>query len=359
MYNEAFQGEGAPDWAVQTGGAPNVVKAGFPGNYLLNTATQNAFEAFTTNKPAPDGVGLADHYAKSWGHVAAYFKDTPGVMGFDLYNEPFPGNAWLGCLAAWGCPLQDAKVAAVQQKSIDAFRAVDPDTTIYYEPMQFFNLGIPTTMKLTGRNLAMSFHDYCAGQAIFHKYATCKDADANVFKNAEAQSSRYGHGLLLTEYGAITAPDVITAQTDLAMRHRVGYMWWAYTGADPTTAGPGNEQALVFDASKAPAGDNVDWGKLRNMAVPSPNRVSGTPTSYAYDRETKTFSFNYSTKKVSGGSFPDGAQTSVTIPKVAAPNGYSVKLAGAHVVSKPGARVLTVATDPGATAVSMTLTLHP
>ena len=38
MYNERFQGEGAPDWAVQDGGLPNLPKAGFPTNYLVNPA---------------------------------------------------------------------------------------------------------------------------------------------------------------------------------------------------------------------------------------------------------------------------------------------------------------------------------
>ncbi|MHB8693534.1 MAG: hypothetical protein ACYDHH_20035 [Solirubrobacteraceae bacterium] len=33
LYNEAFQGEGAPDWAVQSAGLPNL-RLGFPGNYL-------------------------------------------------------------------------------------------------------------------------------------------------------------------------------------------------------------------------------------------------------------------------------------------------------------------------------------
>ncbi len=36
LYNEQFQGEGAPDWAVQDGGLPNLPKAGFPNNYLVN-----------------------------------------------------------------------------------------------------------------------------------------------------------------------------------------------------------------------------------------------------------------------------------------------------------------------------------
>lgn len=355
MLNEQFQGEGAPDWAIQTGGAPNVIKAGFPANEFLNTATMNAFQAFFDNKPGPDGVGLADHFAKAWAHTAAYFKDTAGIMGFDVFNEPFPGNVWVGCLLPAGCPVQDKRISAVQQKAVDAIREVDEDTTIYYEPMQFFNVGVPTYTKVTGKNLGFSFHDYCTGQTLFKKYVGCKSSDAQVFANAEKQSQRDDQALLLTEFGAITAPDVITAQTDLAMKNRVGYQWWAYTGGDPTTAGPGATQALVLDAKKAPEGDNVDWKKLGLVAVPMPHRVAGTPTNYAYDRATRTFTFTYTPTKVGGGTFGAGSTTTVTIPQVAAPKGYTVSVDGAKVTSAPDADVLTLALAPGASSVKVTV----
>ena len=45
MYNERFQGEGAPDWAVQDGGLPNP-KLGFPGNYVGNPALEHSLDQF-------------------------------------------------------------------------------------------------------------------------------------------------------------------------------------------------------------------------------------------------------------------------------------------------------------------------
>src|ERR1700736_6283157 len=46
MYNERFQGEGAPDWAVQDDGLPAFPQYGFPGNYLLMAALQHALDHF-------------------------------------------------------------------------------------------------------------------------------------------------------------------------------------------------------------------------------------------------------------------------------------------------------------------------
>jgi hypothetical protein len=59
--------------------------------------------------------------------------------------------------------------------------------------------------------------------------------DNRVFTNAEKHSRQTGSGLMLTEFGAITTPAVITSQMDLAARNRVGVQWWAYTAGDPTT----------------------------------------------------------------------------------------------------------------------------
>src|SRR2546426_6402707 len=73
MYNEKYQGEGFPDWSVQDDGLPNEPKAGFPNNYFVNPALQRAFDNFWANRPGPDGVGLQDHYAAAWAHVAQRF----------------------------------------------------------------------------------------------------------------------------------------------------------------------------------------------------------------------------------------------------------------------------------------------
>src|SRR5205807_294034 len=64
MYNERFQGEGAPDWAVQDDGLPAVPQFGFPANYELMPALQHAFDHFWDNS-----AGLQNHYAGAWRDV--------------------------------------------------------------------------------------------------------------------------------------------------------------------------------------------------------------------------------------------------------------------------------------------------
>src|SRR6267378_1419606 len=49
VYDERFQGEGWPDWAVLDDGLPAQPQAGFPGNYLAQPAVNRAFDNFWAN----------------------------------------------------------------------------------------------------------------------------------------------------------------------------------------------------------------------------------------------------------------------------------------------------------------------
>jgi endoglycosylceramidase len=91
MYNEEFQGEGAPDWAVDDNNALTPL-LGFSANYFLLPALMAAYDNFWNNASV-DGKGLQDWYAGAWQHVAAYFKASPYVLGYDLYNEPSPASS--------------------------------------------------------------------------------------------------------------------------------------------------------------------------------------------------------------------------------------------------------------------------
>jgi endoglycosylceramidase len=53
------------------------------------------------------------------------------------------------------------------------------------------------------------------------------------------------------------------------------------------------------------------------------------------------------------GSFPAGSQTTISVPSVEYPNGYDVVVTGGHVVSAPDAPELVIASDNGASTVSV------
>ncbi len=91
LYGLKF-GNGAPEWATLDEGKPNKKGAIWSDSYMLSEAIQTAFDNFWLNKPAPDGIGVQDHFAALWKHVAKRYANNPAVIGFDLMNEPFPGT---------------------------------------------------------------------------------------------------------------------------------------------------------------------------------------------------------------------------------------------------------------------------
>ncbi len=91
MHQDLYHG-GAPDWATVTD-SYNFKKAKliWAEGYFFDKAVHRAFDNFWANLPVC-GKGLQDHYADMWKHVAERFKDKENLLGFDIFNEPYPGT---------------------------------------------------------------------------------------------------------------------------------------------------------------------------------------------------------------------------------------------------------------------------
>jgi endoglycosylceramidase len=357
LYNEAFQGEGFPDWAVLDDGLPATPKKGFPANYYGMKALNAAFDNFWHDRPGPGGVGLQERFAATAAAVASRFAHQPGVLGYDIINEPWPGSPWASCLGPQGCADRDALLGAFQQKVITAIRRSDASHLVFYEPYLLFNFGTPTQLpKLTGGGLGMSFHDYCQKE-LLHAGETCAQQMQEPIDLALARSAATGDALLLSEFGSGTGLDSIA--TTVAQSDAAGLSWteWAYCGCgDPTTRFPDTE-ALVHDPARPPAGANVDEPRLRLLATPHPLAIAGTPDAWHFDASTSTFRLSFSTQRVDGtGSFPAGSTTVVSVPAAVYPHGYRVAVTGGRVTSAVNAARLVIVSSGDATAISLTVT---
>jgi endoglycosylceramidase len=352
LYNEAFQGEGAPAWAVQTSGLPNP-QLGFPGNYFLNPAEENAWAAFWKNAPAPDGIGLQDHYARAWAHVASFFKGNPGVFGYEVLNEPWPGFIWEGCFNfVLGCPIQDHKLTVFYRKVVPVIRAADPTTLVFFEPNTLSDEGVHTDLGgVTDPSTGFSFHDYCAIEAVLHKNITCRFEDGLTITNANLYAHFHQIPPLLTEFGATNDLKNIAEVMRHTDHQRMGWLEWAYTGNDKTSSSP-TDQALVFNPAQPPTGANVNAAKLAVLAAPYPQVVAGTPREWSF--RSGVFRLCFTVERADhAGNFAPGAQTFISVPPVEYPNGYQVSVTGGQVVSAPNAPVLAVVASPGAARVDV------
>lgn len=343
-YSSVFGGEGAPEWATQTGGLPNP-SLGFPYDYFFNPAQYNAWDALWSNAEAPDGMGLSNHYAQMWEYVADYFNGNPNVAGYEIMNEPWGGSYGLGSYFGTGIltPFYNQVDAAI--------RAVDPSTPVYFEPDLLTTNGLPLTLgTVDDPNTVLSFHDYA------DSFLPGLGLGAQSATNAVAYGNAHNIPVLLTEFGATNDYAHISDMLRIADANRIGWAEWEYSDkGDITTTGGGNGW-LVADPAQPPTGDNVDTEKLAALATPYPQAISGTPGSWSFDPTTGTFQFRYTTDRVDGlGSFDAGSITTISTPAMEYPNGYQVSVTGGHVVSGPSAAVLTIASDPGAGTVSVTV----
>jgi endoglycosylceramidase len=343
LYNEKFQGEGAPAWAVQDGGLPNPA-LGFPGNYLANPAEWHAWDQFWKNAKASDGIGLQDHYAHMWAHVAARFANDPAVAGYELMNEPWPGT--LGELCAvplLGCALFDSGSLTAFYKRVDtAIRAVDTTHTVYLEPNVLYTQSDTTYVgKIGDARTGFAYHDYCSTEELLANNELCPPQDELTVSSANRYSQSHAIPPLLTEFGATNDLANIGEMVGLADKYRTGWLEWAYTGNDKTSASP-DGQALVLDPSQPPTGANVLTAKLQALAEPYPQAVAGTPASWSYTKDV--FTLTYTSARADGhGTFASGAETDIAVPAIQYPGGYQVTVTGATVLSAPNATTLRLA----------------
>ena len=375
LYNERFQGEGLPDWAI-VGDArtlPAQPRTGFPSNYLVMEALNRAFDHFWQNDEARDGRRLQQAFGAAWRHVAKRFRDDRNVLGYNLFNEPWPGSQWPTCANPAGCPAFDTQfLTRFSERVIREIREVDRRSLVWYAPNLTFDFGAQTWHGDTGDpHAGFAFNNYCLAelgnefQAEFGGVSDggCRTAEDLVLSNADRQSEQTGDALMMTEFAATDELETVRRVLELADRHMTSWQQWHYCGCDDptTTATPKAAQALVKDPSKPPEGGNVKRGKLRVSARPYPQLVSGTPLEFDFDYRRKAFDLRYSTERADGtgsaaagsggaggGSFGAGSVSEVFVPRIHYRHGYSVSVRGARVVSAADAGVLRVSSCRGA-----------
>jgi endoglycosylceramidase len=285
--------------------------------------------------------------------VANYFKGDPDVVGYELMNEPWPGSPWVSTV--FGSPAFDTQELTPFYNQVDsAIRAVDPSTPVYFEPNTLFNEGIPTHLgTVNDQNTVFAFHNYCGGS---QPVALCPQLDDMFMDNAAAYAGSHDIPAFITEFGSANGNQAITDTLNAADQHQYGWLEWSYNGI-PAITGTSPEAALLSNPEQPPVvGENVDAAHLATLAEPYPQAIAGTPSSWSFDSDTGTFQLSYSTEKVDGtDSFAAGSQTIISTPKIEYPDGYQVTVTGGHVASDPNAPELVIASNAGASTVTVTV----
>jgi endoglycosylceramidase len=330
--------DGFPAWMTLTGSAMNT-HAGFPYYYVDNPAVQQAFQSFWDDATGPDGKGLEESYVAMVTAVATAFASEPYVIGYDLFNEPWPGTTYTDCLVnPAGCPSLDAsELGPLYAKAVSAIRGAGDQHLIFGEPWVLFNSGTTqTSIPLPGgdSNAGMSFHIYPQSTGF----------TGSAIQNALSWSSSTGGALLNTEWGATTDGGVLTSESVALDSAFVPWIFWSFA----------SEVITSFDAAPGPS--NLVPSTVSALVEPYPLAVAGEPLELTLDPSSHTLSFTWSTTPVGSGKLAAGAVTTIEAPSSTYPGGYTATVTGGSIRSAPCAPLLTVAATSGASSVSVTVT---
>jgi len=328
--------DGFPEWMTITHGATDT-NTTFPLYYITNPAIQAAFDSFWNDEVGPGGVSLQARVGEIFDALAGMVGDNPGVLGYDLLNEPWPGTVWAPCATdPAGCPEQDAALDAYNGRMTDAIRRVDAERLVFGEPYVLFNFGAaPTNIGVPGDdpNGGMSYHLYPADPTF----------EPAVQDFAIGWADGTCGALLNTEWGAtndVVALDRLADELDGSL---VPWIFWAY-----------NEN--VVHAMTQPIGPaTVNQPVVDALVRPHPRAVTGTPLSQQYDDASAVLRFVASTDRVDGGSFPAGTASEFQVATTTYPGGYQVRVEGGAVTSAPNASLLTVVADEDAEQFAVTV----
>ncbi|MDT3400150.1 cellulase family glycosylhydrolase [Streptomyces sp. B1866] len=339
-YNEAFNGQGFPDWAV------------------LDPTSQDAtWDAFWNNTQVA-GTGVRDRFARFWQHVAERFTGNPAVLGYDLMNEPHVGTQSNSNCTIGYCP-QINKIRAAYNDATSAIRAVDATHPVFWERSL---AALFTPPSIDAGATGNSYHVYCPVQptddpnvAAVRNTVVCPPAEAVQLALMTAQSHNADSAPLVTEFGSTPDTTELTRVAGELDQTMVGWTEWTYhrTGVTDFTLTP----SVVDDPRLPPTGNNVNSSVLSALTRPYPLAVAGTPTNWSYNPEDRTFRLTYRPTRADGnGTFPAGSITELAAPALNYPHGYTAQVTGGTITSPPNAPRITIASTTGADTITVTLT---
>lgn len=322
-FSPKYNGNGFPDWWAIDDGLANPDVA-FPAYYLLNPAMQRAFEHFWMNSEVA-GKGIQDWFLDGMKAVVRKFRSNSRVIGYEAFNEPWPGADWSTCLNPdTGCPDQEQElIAPFVRKAVAMTRKLTRTQPVFTEPFVLFNFGTPTS--LPGDTGAwLSVHDYAATPA----------NNIKVVEQANAAAERDQKPVLLTEFGATNdGPklDRLTGNYDAGL---ISWIFWAY------------DENVVTNQTVPTTSSVANQTVLKALTRPYPVAVTGTPTSLSFDPATRVMNLSYTKRRPGGGKYDPRLQSVIAVQRFTYPDGYSVQVTGATVKSKPCAGKLLLRNGP-------------
>lgn len=236
-------GDGFPAWAV-----PSEVKLDPPDNgpacsnwgvkMQSDVDMMTSWQAFHAGE-SPGRAGYLAMVAR----VSERLSGEPGVIGYDLLNEP------------WGDEVTE--IGPLYEEAAAAIREASPEAIVFVSPRALTSAGTPTELlQPSFGNYVYSPHFYDASVVLFHAWSGFPPDDA--FATMTSVAETWGAPLFLGEFGAPGPSEdgdlYLDALYDRLDLHLASGAQWVYTPGWTEAAKDGwnNEDFSIVDDTGAP-----------------------------------------------------------------------------------------------------------
>lgn len=302
-------GEGVPDWwadeflKVTDFPVPLAAAFGTSTPSQKQCLSQSSFDYLWTHDMAKSFQTLWKHGARDFGdffaEVAAAFAEEPGVVGGELFNEPFPGDVYADEGRLRRNKLADAENLAPFYSNVTrSIRAAVPEKakfTIAYEPT--WPVGDQDLHPKHLLTPISGFSSLPEGDAIyaFHYYSPPATDDFKSYFAARAKDARRLQAAPfcseLNLYVGDAASEADMAEQLAALESDLisftGWQYKSYSGSlpDGTCTGCGNS---FFNDDGV-----LNVGMARAMARPFAGAVAGRTIAAGYNQSAQAFRLEY------------------------------------------------------------------
>lgn len=339
-------GDGAPAWACLSRKHPKKPRFIWAEGYFFDRNVHRCFDAFWQNKEVRSR-GLRDRFCDMLKYTVAFFADCDNVMGYDVFNEPFPGTDGgriirtlvkngVGTLLLSGNIDRRGLLRSAKDKDVMAMLSVADDPTVYHGVIDaagkrlrkfdegaysdFIRAAAQAIRSVTDKGVIFMENSYFSNLGIPFRTPHV------VYDNGEKEKylAFAPHGYDIT---------VDTPLTNEASSHRVDFIFDEHRRKQqamnvPVLVGewggmvPGGERYPALEHLIAKFDENrwsqTYWHYLKNMADtkimdilcrPYPQAVAGQIKAYRYDRKNDVFDLSYT------GSSTIRVPTLIYLPK--------------------------------------------
>lgn len=278
IYAENYCGDGFPGWTLNDDDLPepHFDCADWFMSYLFDAEVQAAYDDFWA-----DTHGAQTAFKNMWDMMATRYAQHPGVIGFEVINEPHGGtmedNDWAPNIVT---PFYSEMIAQIQ--------SIAPDKLVFFDSTGLDAISATTHLERPeGEQIVFAPHFYDAAIFAGADHLTLKYEPA--LQRWKDLGDSWGIPVILGEFGIQPAhkdaSPYVRAHYDAFDKIDLHATYWEYS----TSTDIWNHEALsITDA------DGVEFSAVVDELVrPYPHAVAGSITSSAFDAENGVYELEY------------------------------------------------------------------